>query len=102
MPVTICPVCNTRMFYDKYNTDFNHDCTESTITRLQQEDRFNINDKEWNMQGLDNKLFAKTAGIRGNKVLPTNRRAHKTSTITSRDRLTHIDVQKGTYGSNPL
>ena len=102
MPSTLCPICNTTVFYDKHNTEFNHDCTESTITSLRQEDRISYDSPDWNWLGAENKVHATSAGIRGERVLPKNRRGLSASVVTSRDRLTHIDVNNRTFGSNPL
>ena len=103
MPVINCPVCNVTVFYDKYNTEFLHDCSESTITSLKQEDRININNPDYAFAGTENKLQGKTAGHEGQKVLsPLNRRGRPTSLYTSRDRITHIDTVSRVVGSNPL
>ena|SRR3990167_891033 len=102
MPAINCPVCNTTVFYDKHNTEFLHDCSESTITSVQQEDRIFIDNPDYSFVGTENKLQGKTAGREGQKVFSYNKRGLPASIVTSRDRFTHIDTVSRIAGSNPL
>ena len=102
MPARICPVCRQRIFYDKNNTEFLHDCSSGSIVSKRQEDRVFIDNENYNFLGSENKLQHKEPHVQsGERLQQINTRGRRVSTHTTRDRIVHIDTITGIVGQNP-
>ena len=102
MVVKICPRCNQRYVVQDSNTDFVHVCN-SKVNAVDKEDKFKVGDWEdytgtgevrnYNWQGVQNKLWGTRAEIEGNDVEDMTSRGKEKSRWRTRQHLEYIKFE---------
>jgi len=107
MSIHYCPVCNQRYTVGFDCTDFVHNCGEQVgvSDAIKQEDVVVVGDwedfsgsgtktpQEVLMQGMENELQGRRAGIEGERKQAITRRGARATTHRQRNKLTYIDLK---------
>ena len=107
MAIKICPRCNQRYSTEDNVEDVIHECSSGNLT-LDQEDVVvtgdwkdyngsdsNIKPAEVNMQGAENRLQGRRAGIEGEDLENKTARGKRGSTRRQRQHLNFIKLREG-------